>query len=186
MRVSDPLLQSADSVLVLIDIQEKLGPSIDGMEDLVKRAEILARAAVRLGVPVLATEQYPKALGPTFPSVKRWLPDSQAYFPKLTFSCLACDPFRAAMEASGRKQVVLAGIETHVCVVQTGLQLLASGYAVYVVEDAVSSRYPADREAALDRLARHGAERITTEMAVFEWLREAGTPEFKELQGLIK
>ena len=186
MRASDSLLRSADSILAIIDIQEKLSPSIDGMEDLVKRTEVLARAAVRLGVPVLATEQYPKALGPTLPAIKRWLPETQAFYPKLAFSCLACDPFRSAMEASGRKQVVLAGIETHVCVVQTGLQLLEAGYSVFVVEDAVSSRRPGDRAAALDRLARHGAERITTEMALFEWLRQAGTPEFKELQALIK
>ncbi len=180
------LLDASDSVLALIDIQEKFRPAIAGIEELIKRTEILARAALRLGVPVLATEQYPKALGPTVAEIKRWLPDSQAYPPKMGFSSLACDPFREALAASGRKQVLLAGIEAHVCVLQTGMGLLASGYSVYVAEDAVSSRKPSDRAAALDRLARHGAERVTTEMAVFEWLRQAGTPEFKELQALIK
>jgi len=185
-RGPDSLLRAADSVLAIIDIQEKFRPTIAGIDDLIKRTEILARAATRLGVPVLATEQYPKALGATVPEVRRWLPDSQAYHPKMCFSSLACDPFRAALAAAGRKQVVLAGIETHVCVLQTGMELLAAGYSVYVAEDAVSSRKPADRAAALERLARHGAERITAEMAVFEWLRQAGTPEFKELQALIK
>jgi nicotinamidase-related amidase len=186
MPKPDSLLRAGDSVLALIDIQEKFRPTIAGMEDLIGRTGILARAAVRLGVPILATEQYPKALGATVPELKRWLPDSQAYLPKMCFSSAACAPFREALAAAGRKQVVLAGIETHVCVLQTALELAASGYSVYVAEDAVSSRKPADRMAALERMSRHGVERITTEMAVFEWLREAGTPEFKELQALIK
>ncbi len=186
MSNPDSLLRSGDSVLALIDIQEKFRPTIAGLDEVIRRIEILARAALRLGVPVLATEQYPKALGPTVSEIKRWLPDSQAYLPKMCFSSAACDPFRAALTEAGRKQIVLAGIETHVCVLQTALELAASGYSVYVVEDAVSSRKAADRQAALERMSRHGVERITSEMAVFEWLREAGTPEFKELQALIK
>jgi nicotinamidase-related amidase len=186
MPKPDSLLKAADSVLAIIDIQEKFRPTIADIDGVIKRTEILARAAVRLGVPVLATEQYPKALGATVPEIKRWLPDSQAYLPKMCFSSQASDPFRDALKATGRSQVVLAGIETHVCVLQTAMELLAAGHAVYVVEDAVSSRKPADRAAALERLARNGAERITSEMAIFEWLRQAGTPEFKELQALIK
>jgi len=186
MSNPDSLLRSGDSVLALIDIQERFRPSIAGLDEVIRRTEILARAALRLGVPVLATEQYPKALGPTVPEIKRWLPDSQAYLPKMCFSSAACDPFREALTATGRRQIVLAGIETHVCVLQTALQLAASGYSVHVVEDAVSSRKAADRQTALERMSRHGVERITSEMAVFEWLREAGTPEFKELQALIK
>jgi nicotinamidase-related amidase len=186
MSNPDSLLRSADSVLALIDIQEKFRPTIAGIEALIRRIEILARAAMRLGVPVLATEQYPKALGNTVAEIKRWLPDSQAYLPKMCFSSAACVPFRDALAATGRRQVVLAGIETHVCVLQTALELAAAGHSVYVVEDAVSSRQSADRQAALERMSRHGIERITAEMAVFEWLREAGTPEFKELQALIK
>ncbi len=186
MNDPDPLLRSADSVLAIIDIQEKFRPTIAGIDALIRRTEILARAAIRLGVPVLATEQYPKALGATVPEIKRWLPDSQAYLPKMCFSSAACDPFREGLAATGRKQVVLAGIETHVCVLQTALELAAAGYSVFVVEDAVSSRSTADRQVALERMSRHGVERITTEMAVFEWLRQAGTPDFKELQALIK
>jgi nicotinamidase-related amidase len=180
------LLSAADSVLVLIDIQEKFRPTIAGIDDMIKRTAILARAAVRLGVPILATEQYPKALGPTVPELKCCLPDSQAYLPKMCFSSAACVPFREALAAAGRKQVVLAGIETHVCVLQTALELVASGHSVYVVEDAVSSRKLSDRQAALERMSRRGVERITSEMALFEWLRQAGTPEFKEIQALIK
>jgi nicotinamidase-related amidase len=186
--MSDPgsLLNAADSVLVLIDIQEKFQPTIAGIDEVIKRTVILARAAVRLGVPILATEQYPKALGLTVPEIKRWLPVSQAYLPKMCFSSAACVPFREALAAAGRMQVVLAGIETHICVLQTALELAASGHSVYVVEDAVSSRKLSDRQAALERMSRHGVERVTAEMALFEWLREAGTPEFKEIQALIK
>lgn len=180
------LLGVSDSVLALIDIQEKFRSAIAGMEDLIRRAQILSRAAVRLGVPVHVTEQYAKALGPTVPEIRQVLPDSQAFADKMCFSSFGCAAFREALSASPRKQVVLAGIETHVCVMQTGLELLAEGYAVYVVADAVSSRKGSDREAALKRLERHGAELVTTEMVVFEWLRKAGTPEFKELQALIK
>lgn len=186
MRNPDPLLRSAGSVLALIDIQERFRPTIAGIADLIARTEILVRAAIRLGIPILATEQYPKALGPTVAEIKRWLPDSHAYLPKTCFSSAACAPFAEALAATGRKQVLLAGIETHVCVLQTALELSASGHSVYVAEDAVSSRKPADRMAALERMSRHGVERITSEMAVFEWLREAGTPEFKEIQALIK
>jgi nicotinamidase-related amidase len=186
MSKHDPLLKSADAVLILIDIQEKFRPSIPGLEALIERTEILVRSAVRLGIPVLATEQYPKALGNTVPELREWLPDNQAYLPKLRFSAYGCEALRQGLEASKRKQVVLAGIETHVCVLQTGLELLASGYSVFVVTDAVSSRSAMDKGAGLRRLEKHGAELITSEMAVFEWLREAGTPEFKELQSLIK
>ena len=186
MSKPNTLLNVSDSVLALIDIQEKFRPVITGMEDLIRRAQALVRAAVRMGVPVLATEQYAKALGPTAPEIKQYLPDSQAYPDKLCFSSLGCEPFRNALQASGRKQVVMTGIETHVCVMQTGLELLAAGYSVYVVADAVSSRKGSDREAALNRMERHGAELVTTEMVVFEWLRKAGTAEFKELQALIK
>jgi nicotinamidase-related amidase len=185
-QAPDSLLRSEGSVLLIVDIQERFRPSIGGMAGLIGRAQILARAAVRLGIPVLATEQYPKALGPTVPELRQWLPATQEYIPKMCFSSFACEPLRQALAAVGRKQVLLAGIEAHVCVLQTGLELLAAGYQVYVATDAVSSRQAADREAGLQRLERHGAEQVTTEMVIFEWLRTAGTPEFKELQALIK
>ncbi|MDB5106101.1 MAG: isochorismatase protein [Fibrobacteres bacterium] len=182
----DSLLKASDSVLLLVDIQEKFRPVVPGMEDVIRRAQALVRGAVRLGIPVMATEQYPKALGPTAPELRQWLPESQEYFPKMCFSALGCAPLREGLNAGKRRQVVMTGIETHVCVMQTGLELLAADYSVYVVTDAVSSRKGADRDAGLARLERHGAEMVTTEMVVFEWLRAAGTPEFKELQALIK
>ena len=185
-KAGDSLLKASDSALLLVDIQEKFRPAIPDMEELIAGAEILVRAAVRLGIPVFATEQYPKALGQTVPELKEWLPANQEYSPKLCFSSLGCEAFAKNLAASKRQQVVMVGIETHVCVMQTGLELLAAGYSVYVATDAVSSRDGADREAGLKRLEKHGAELVTTEMVIFEWLREAGTPEFKELQALIK
>lgn len=185
-KTGDLLLKASDSALLIVDIQEKFRPVIPDMEELIGRAEILVRAAVRLGIPVFATEQYPRALGETVPEIKEWLPDNQEYSPKLSFSSLGCEAFAKNLAASKRRQVVMVGIEAHVCVMQTGLELLAGGHGVYVATDAVSSRNGADREAGLKRLEKHGAELVTAEMAVFEWLRQAGTPEFKELQALIK
>jgi nicotinamidase-related amidase len=185
-KAGDSLLKASDSALLIVDIQEKFRPAIPDMEELIAGAEILVRAAVRLGIPVFATEQYPKALGETVPELKEWLPDNQEYSPKLSFSSLGCEAFAKNLAASKRRQVVMVGIEAHVCVMQTGLELLAAGHSVYVAIDAVSSRDGADREAGLKRLEKHGAELVTTEMVIFEWLRAAGTPEFKELQALIK
>jgi nicotinamidase-related amidase len=180
------LLRKEDSVLLLVDIQERFRPSISGMDGVIRRSVILAMAASRLGIPVLASEQYPKALGATVVEVSALLPDPAAIFPKLCFSAAGCEPLAAALKLTGRRQVVLCGVEAHVCVLQTALDLQAGGYAVHVVDDAVASRAEGDRAAALERMVRHGVDRVTTEMAVFEWLREAGTPLFKELQALIK
>lgn len=185
-KAGDSLLKASDSALLIVDIQEKFRPVVPDMEDVIRNAEILARAAVRLKIPVLASEQYPKGLGATVAEVRRWLPADQAYPQKLRFSALGSDAVRNGLTVAGRSQVVMIGLETHVCVMQTGLELLAAGYSLYLVADAVASRKEPDREAALQRLQRRGAEIVTTEMVVFEWLREAGTPEFKELQALVK
>jgi nicotinamidase-related amidase len=185
----DARLNASDSILILVDMQEKFRPAVEGFEELVRRSEILARAAVRLGVPVLVSEQYPKALGATAVELKRWLPDDQVYFPKMCFSAAGCEPLSAALtalKAAGRRQVVMAGVEAHVCVLQTGFELLEAGYSVHVAADAVGSRKAMDRDLALRRLERRGSEIVSTEMVVFEWLRVAGTSEFKELQALVK
>lgn len=197
------MLKAEESILLLVDIQERFRPAIAGMDGVIRRSGILVQAARRLGIPVLVSEQYPKALGPTVEELRSLLPDPAAVFPKMCFSAAGCEPLRTRLkEASGaaggfgfgaagdkappRRQVVLCGVETHVCVLQTALQLQEEGYAVHVVDDAVASRAESDRLAALERMARHGADRVTSEMVVFEWLREAGTPVFKELQALIK
>ena len=186
------MLRAGESVLLLVDIQERFRPAVAGMDGVIGRSAILLKAALRLGIPVLASEQYPKALGSTVEELRSLLPApgqsgvGADVFPKLCFSAAGCEPLLARLRALGRRQVVLGGVEAHVCVLQTSLELQTSGFAVHVVEDAVASRKEDDRLAALRRMERHGVERVTSEMVVFEWLREAGTPEFKELQGLIR
>jgi nicotinamidase-related amidase len=190
-RRSASLLDADRSILLIIDAQEKFRGAIAEMETLGARIVILAKAAARLGIPVLVTEQYPKALGPTLPEIKASLPAGTPVFEKLTFSAGDApgwmDALQKAMRASKRDQFVLCGVESHVCVLQTALDLIQNVEGqVYVVEDAVGSRKAADKEAAHRRLEGHAVQWITSEMAFFEWLRKAGTAEFKELQGLIK
>ncbi|MDB6035798.1 MAG: Amidase related to nicotinamidase [Verrucomicrobiales bacterium] len=185
-KTGDSLLKASDSALLIVDIQEKFRPVVPSIEGVIRNAEILARAAVRLKIPVLASEQYPKGLGATVADLRQWLPADQEYSEKLRFSALGSDSVREGLKTAGRGQVVMTGLETHVCVMQSGLELMAAGYSLYLVTDAVASRKSPDREAALQRLQRHGAELVTTEMVIFEWLRAAGTPEFKELQALVK
>ncbi len=180
------LLNVSDSVLLLVDIQEKFRPAIAGIETVIHNGVILVRSALRLSVPVIVSEQYPKALGATAAELKHCLPSTQIYHPKLCFSALGCEPLLQELKTKGRKQVVLVGVETHVCVLQTGLELLAAGYAVFIAADSVASRKEQNRDLALQRLERHGAILVSMEMIVFEWLRAAGTPEFKELQPLFK
>ena len=180
------MLKASDSLLLVVDVQEKFRPVVPGIEEVIHRGQILMRAAQRLKIPMLASEQYPKGLGATVADLKQWLPDPGAYFPKLCFSAAAHDPLLEKIKASGRKQMVVFGVETHVCVLQTCLGLLERGFSVFVVADAVSSRKQIDRDMALRRMEKHGAELMTLEMALFEWVRVAGTAEFKEIQGLVK
>jgi nicotinamidase-related amidase len=184
---SASLLNAERSVLLVIDAQEKFREAISEMETLGARIVILAKAAARLGIPVLVTEQYPKALGSTLPEIKASLPEGTPVFEKLAFSAGDVPEWMDALRASKRDQFVFCGVETHVCVLQTALDLIRNLEGqVYVVEDAVGSRKAADKEAAQRRLEGHAVQWVTSEMVFFEWLRKAGTAEFKELQGLIK
>ena len=132
------LARSGDSVLVIVDIQDRLlaGIPLDARETMVRNTKILIRAAACLGIPVLATEQYPKGLGPTIDELAEALPSGSQRLAKTCFSCAGSESFSAALEATGRSQVILAGMEAHVCVLQTALELRAAGREVFVVEDA--------------------------------------------------
>lgn len=181
------LLDAARSLLVVIDVQENFRKAVDGFDALAGRIALLTRAAARIGVPALVTEQYPKGLGPTAPAILESLPEGSPVIEKLAFSACDVPEWTAAARASGRNQYVLCGVETHVCVLQTALDLVQQpGASVYVVEDAVASRSDADRTAALRRMETHGVQIVTREMVVLEWLRRAGTPEFREMLGWIK
>lgn len=173
------------AALIVIDVQERLLPAMAGGEVVVTSIVRLLKGAALLDVPVLASEQYRKGLGPMVAPLAALLPD-RARIEKIAFSCADEPRFVAPLEALGRNQVVLAGIEAHVCVLQTALDLKETGYHVFVVADAVASRVPSSRDAALARLARAGIHVVTTEMVLFEWLGRAGTDQFKQISALVK
>jgi nicotinamidase-related amidase len=176
------LIDRDRSVLLLVDLQERLVPALHEGDVVVQRTRRCAEAARLLDVPVRATEQHPAGLGPTVGAL-RGLADG--VLAKTSFSA-AADPGWPGLLPPGATQLVVAGCEAHVCVLQTVLGLLDSGLEVAVVADAVGSRFPADRAAALERAARAGAEVVTSEMVLFEWLRDAAHPRFREVQKLLR
>ncbi|HVI89544.1 MAG TPA: hydrolase [Dongiaceae bacterium] len=178
------LIEHARSFLLLVDLQEKLMPAMVEPDWLGRQIGVLLAAARELAVPVVASEQYPTGLGPTVANIAGKLQQSEI-FAKTEFSCYANPALRRRFEAAG-DQVVVAGIEAHVCVLQTALDLRAAGRSVFVVADAVSSRRPESREIALQRLAANGVTLVTVEMVLFEWLRRADRPEFKPVSRLIR
>lgn len=181
-------LHRDDTALVIIDVQEKLMPVIDGSANVILNLERLVHGCHILGVPVLLTEQYVKGLGPTVDRVRRALEATGGYAPveKSCFSAYGCEAFSAGLAALGRTQILIAGVETHVCVYQTVEDLLARDFAVSVIADAVSSRTAQNREIALQRMASDGAKRTSTEMALFELTVAAGTDEFRAISRLVK
>lgn len=174
------MLMSAErSSLLVVDVQDRLLHHIHGWQELLSNVIWLVRVAKRIGVPVMATEQYPKGLGHTNPDLAKELPGN-AVAEKVHFSCAAaqCLP---GLPGGERPQVIICGMESHVCVQQTALELRVQGKEVYVVADSVGSRAPADKALALERMRGHGVEIVSREMVAFEWLRQAGTPLFKEI-----
>jgi nicotinamidase-related amidase len=176
------VLTAEGAVLLLVDLQQRLMPVIHDHDAVVARAVRLAEAAQLLDVPIRATEQYPAGLGPTVPPLAAY---PQATLTKTTFSA-AADPGFAALLPAGSGQVVVAGCEAHVCVLQTVLDLLGAGRRVVLATDATGSRDPADKTVAVERARQHGAEIVTSEMVLFEWLRDARHPKFREVQKLLK
>lgn len=179
------LIATDRSVLLIVDVQARLAPAVVGAEDCIERCRRLVQAARELCVPVLASEQYPKGIGHTVPELADLLEPRQI-FAKTHFSAAADPTIHAALEALGREQIVICGMEAHVCVLQSALGLMAAGYRPAVVADAVASRHPANRERGLARLAANGIEIATSEMVLFEWLGQASTPAFRALLPLIR
>lgn len=174
-------LDRESSLLCVIDVQERLVPAVIDGAMIVDRCRRLAEGARLLGVPALVTEQYRKGLGPTVPALADVLPPP---LEKLSFSCCGGEGFATAVpERVG--QVVLCGLETHVCVAQTALDLLAEGYAVFLATDAISSRHAVDRDVALRRLEAAGGVPTTTEAVLFEWCRSAAHPQFQAVRKLV-
>jgi len=179
------LLDRDRSVLVIIDVQEKLFPHVHEYERVLTRIDLLITGAKLMGIPMLLSEQYPKGLGATIPQVLEMIPGVQPFI-KTDFSCAAAQGFKEQLTSLHRDQVILAGIEAHICVAQTALDLTHKGERVIVVADAVSSRRPFDAKIALDRLKQSELMLSTAEAVVFEWLRRAGTEEFKAIQPKLK
>jgi len=188
MSIKDKFFLDADrAVLVVIDIQDKLAAAMDQqvLAGLLKNTGILLESAVEMGVPVLFTEQYVKGLGQTLPELKEKAP-SAGYYEKMTFSCCGSEAFVKKLKDSGRKQVIMTGMETHVCVLQTALELLDAGFEVHLVKDAVMSRSGDNRQTAVDAMTAAGAVPTCTESVVFQLLKVAGTDSFKKLSKLVR
>jgi nicotinamidase-related amidase len=171
--------------LVVLDIQERLLPAIFEKERVVQNTVRLLKGAAVLGLPIIVTEQYRKGIGPTVPEIARAIPGF-APLEKLTFSACGAPGFLEALAAKGLTDLALCGIEAHVCVSQTCLELLDRGFRCFVVADAISSRTAANHHLAAERMRQAGAVIVSTEMLLFELLERAGTPEFKQVLALVK
>lgn len=175
------LMKSEQSTLLLIDVQERLMPAITHGQEVVSRCVTLATIAGLLDIPVLATEQLPEKLGPNVEAVKELCHQTLA---KHHFD--GCPDGLVDNLPEGRQHIIIAGCETHVCMMQTALSLIDAGYKVWVVADATGSRNEFDRDVALDRLSHSGACIVTVEMVAFEWMRHSKHPAFRDIQMLIK
>ncbi len=178
------MLNVDETVLVVIDVQGKLAQLMHEKESLFENLSRLIRGAGVLGLPILVTEQNPQGLGPTIAELSGLLPPRR--IPKVAFSCCGEAAFVAALEAAGRRQVLIAGIETHICVYQTAADLLALGCEVHVVADAVSSRTARNRDIGLEKMKAAGAQVTSVETALFELLKVAEGDRFKALLKIVK
>lgn len=182
------LCRRDSSALLIVDVQTRLAAAMpaEPRASVLRSAGILIESARALGIPILHTEQYPRGLGPTEASLGERLEGAATRLEKTAFSCCGAEGFDAAACADGRTQWILCGMEAHVCVLQTALELHARGLQVFVVEDGVCSRAEANRANALARLRQAGVIVSNTESVLFEWLRDAGDPQFKALSALIR
>ncbi len=180
---SPELMSRGDSALLVVDVQTKLIGLISGNERIIWNIRRLIDGAKALGVPIAATEQYPKGLGGTVPELAQSLGDIPD---KTAFSCGECLEIFESFKQQGIYKILVVGIEAHVCVQQTALDLLADGFHVYLAVDAIGSRFPIDYETALRRMDSSGATLTTTESALFEWCEVSGTPEFKQISALVR
>jgi len=179
------MMTPKETLLLVIDIQGKLATTVVQPDRLVKNVSKLIRACKLLDIPVICTEQYPKGLGPTVDELKALIGE-ETPFEKLSFSCCGNDDFMKRLRTLGRNDILVVGIETHVCVYQTSVELLEFGYNVHLVTDAVSSRTEENRALGIHCIERAGAAPTSTEMAIFELQRVAGGENFKAISKIIK
>lgn len=180
-KEADMLMDRNNSLLLIIDVQERLAPVMDSPRLVISNCSKLISVAKRLNIPFLITEQYPKGLGPTMFDLRQAAGEGAKYISKLHFSCAKEPQVMKEIEQSGKKQIIIAGAETHICLTQTAIELKNMGYEVFVVSNASSSRDPVQNVLGLQRMSKNGIDIVTTEMVLFEWLEQAGTEEFKEI-----
>lgn len=182
MMTTNRRLRPENSVLVVIDIQDKLLAKIPMATTLVQNAGFMLDVAALLDVPIRATEQYPKGLGPTTAEIARRLPQTIA---KTAFSCCGAGTFLEELEMLQRSNIVLVGMETHVCVMQTAFDLVEAGLHIFLPVDALATRFAVDHDQALRRMERAGAILTSSEAIAFEWLRDSTHPKFKAVSQLV-
>ena len=180
------LVDTDKSCLLVVDMQHRLLTVMSTKVELIRSVGVLIQAADTLSIPILTTEQYPEGLGPTEPEIAALLPGSAVQLNKTCFSCVGADNFLQSLEKTTCKQIVLTGVESHVCILQTAIELLAAGYQVFVAADGVGSRHKEDYRNSLQRMSQAGAIICRSESILFEWLRDAKHQKFKELSALIR
>lgn len=178
-------LSAENSLVLIIDIQDRLVAALD-KDVIVANAVKVASAAKLLSIPVLLTEQYPKGLGHTVPQLQQALPENSEVVEKTFFNALLEDGMLDKIKSYGKKQIVIFGIETHICVHQTASALVEAGFEVYVIKDACASRSKYEFKQGIDAMQANGVKVSCVEIALFEWLKGAKNPKFKEVQALIK
>ncbi|MDU4961622.1 MAG: isochorismatase family protein [Sporomusaceae bacterium] len=176
-------IEAADSLVLIIDMQEKLLPHIDRGEEITAKASLLLAGTAALGLPRLAARQYPKGLGDTVAAISSYF---DTYWDKTSFSCCGSEPLLAQLQQSGKNKIILAGVESHVCVLQTAIDLKAAGFLPVIAADATGSRRDGDYRIALRRLEQEGALLTTVESILFELCRQAGSEAFKTISQLVK
>jgi len=180
------ILNEKEALLMIIDIQEKLINAVYNKPEILKNAEIIAKTAKILDIPYIVTEQYPKGLGSTSTIIKTQLDKDENYYEKITFNALENPEIYNFIKTSGKKQIILAGIETHICVRQTANALLNEGFDISVLSDCCGSRLENEHFAGIDIIKQEGCRIKTTETSIFELLKSAKHHKFKEIQALIK
>ena len=177
---------AADAFVCVVDLQEKLVPTQSHPTELLQRVKVLLGGARALEIPFIAAQQYPKGLGEILPEVKELFPADTFIADKTTFSCFGTQEFKDAAARFNRRQMILLGVETHVCVLQTALDAVKLGYEVYLAEDCTDSRHEYDRAAGLTMMRDGGVKTVTAEMLLFQLMRDSHHPAFKTISKLVR
>lgn len=180
------ILEKTDTAFVIVDVQEAFRDAIPDFKKLVARIAIAAKGFDLLGIPVIVTEQYPKGLGRTAKEIKKVLPKAARIFEKTKFSSCGTEEFLGYLRFLGANQIVVCGIETHICVNQTAHDLLNEGFQVHLLIDCIASRIEINKQTGIGKMKMHGVIPANTEMALFELMRDSKHEKFKEIQSLIK